>query len=80
MAAPGKLPLITSAIRRAVVKSGLRSVRRRTLRLASWKLTSRSTLAPPAMRPAVGTPFRTAEPEAPPALIEPVCTVPCATA
>ena len=35
--------------------------------------------APPAMRPAVGTPLETVEPEAPDALIAPVCTVPWAT-
>ena len=48
--------------------------------LAIWKPISRSTMAPPAIRPAVGTPLDTDEPEAPPAEIEPVCTVPWLTA
>ena len=67
-------------MRRAVVKSGLRRVMRIWPRLASWKPVSRSISAPPAMRPDVGTPLLTEEPEAPPAEMAPVCTVPWATA
>ncbi len=67
-------------MRWAVVKSGLRSVMRRLVMLVSWKPISRSTMAPAAIRPAVGTPRSTVEPEAPWADTAPVCTVPCATA
>ncbi len=48
--------------------------------LASWKPLSASTMAPEAMRPAVGTPLEIEEPDAPEAVIAPVCTVPWATA
>ncbi len=67
-------------MRRAVVKSGLRRVMRSEVILASWKPISRSTMAPAAMRPAVGTPRVIDEPDAPEAETEPVCTVPWATA
>ena len=76
VAEPGKAVLITWAIRPAVVKSGLRKVNLRVCRLASWKPNSFSMIAPPAMRPAVGTPLEIEDPEAPEALTEPVCTVP----
>ncbi len=79
-AVPGKRVFTASAILRAVVKSGLRRVMRISPMLASWKPISRSTMAPPAIRPAVGTPLETEEPEAPPAEMEPVCTVPWLTA
>ncbi len=68
------------ATRWAVVKSGLRRFSRSSLMDAREKPVSSSTLAPPAMRPEVGTPRVTDEPDAPPADTEPVCTVPCATA
>ncbi len=48
--------------------------------LANWKPTSFSTMAPAAIRPAVGTPLTTEEPEAPWAETAPVCTVPWARA
>jgi hypothetical protein len=48
--------LIAWAMRRAVVRSGLRSATRTDCSAESWKLISRSTMAPLAMRPAVGTP------------------------
>ncbi len=53
---------------------------RSVVMLASWKPISRSTMAPAAMRPAVGTPRTTVEPEAPWAETAPVWTVPWATA
>ena len=79
-ATPGKCWLITSAMRREVVKSGFFRVRRIWVMLASWKLFSRSTTAPDAIRPAVGTPRVTLVPELPVADTAPVCTVPWATA
>jgi SMC interacting uncharacterized protein involved in chromosome segregation len=51
--------LIASFTRRAVVKSGLRSDRRRERIADRSKATSRSTIAPAAMRPDVGTPLVT---------------------
>ena len=75
-AVPGNWRLTASAMRRAVVKSGLRRVIRIWPMDASWKPSSRSTRAPPAIRPAVGTPLETKEPEAPPAEMAPVWTVP----
>ena len=71
---------IASAIRWAVVKSGLRRVSRSWLIDSKSKPVSCSTMAPSAIRPAVGTPRVIDEPEAPLAETEPVCTVPCAAA
>src|SRR5690242_8415448 len=58
--------LIACAIRRAVVRSGLRSEILIDFIAASWKPSSRSTMPPLAMRPAVGVPLVTlaAEPVA----------------
>ena len=70
--------LMAAAIRAAVVKSGLRSARRRSRIWVKSKATSRSTRAPEGMSPLVGTPWVTvsASPEAtmPPAMIEPCAT------
>lgn len=70
--------LMTASIRAAVVKSGLRSARRISRIWVKSKATSRSTRAPPGMRPEVGTPWVTlaASPsaETPPAIIEPCAT------
>jgi hypothetical protein len=71
---------MAAAMRWAVVKSGLRRVRRTSGIESRLKPVSRSTVAPEAMRPAVGTPRVTEEPEAPPPETEPVWTEPCATA
>ena len=71
---------MTAATRWAVVKSGLRSVSRTSFMFASSKPVSRSTVAPEAIRPAVGTPRVTDEPEAPEAETEPVWIEPWATA
>ena len=70
--------LMTSAMRRAVVRSGLRSPRRRLARLPSWNGTSFSTVAPFAMRAAVGT-LRVTELAAPRAEMAPVARAPWAT-
>ena len=51
--------LIDGAMRRAVVKSGLRRVRRSERCEPSWKPISRSIRPPEAMRPVVGTPEMT---------------------
>ena len=56
---------MAAATRWAVVKSGLRRVRRTMGMADRSKPVSRSTTPPEAMRPAVGTPRVTEEPEPP---------------
>ena len=70
---------MASWMRFAVVKSGLRSERRMRSRLESSKGTSRSTMAPEAMRPLVGTP-RSIEAACASALKPPTAIGPWATA
>ena len=70
--------LIAAAMRRAVVRSGLRKPSRREFVLSNRNATSRSTVAPFAMRAAVGTP-RVTEVAAPRAAIAPVVSAPWAT-
>lgn len=72
-------PLIAWAMRRAVVKSGLRRARFTALREANWKLVSRSTMAPLAIRPEVGVP-RVMRSAAPVAEKPEIATEPWATA
>ena len=71
---PPRKELTAWAMRREVVKSGLRSDTFTDSRCDISKGSSRSTMAPLAMRPAVGTPLVTDEPEAPEAVKPPVAT------
>ena len=71
--------LIACAMRRAVVKSGLRSVMLAVSSEASSKETSRSTMAPLATRPPVGVP-RVTEAPAPDAAKPEIATGPWPTA
>jgi len=72
--------LTAAATRWAVVKSGLRRVRRSSCIWSRLNPVSSSTVAPEAMRPAVGTPRVTDEPEAPWPETAPVWIEPWATA